>query len=173
MEMNTRLQVEHPVTELVTGCDLVVQQLRIAANQSLEMSQDDVRLDGHAIELRINAEDPDHGFRPDPGRIDAFRPPAPGVGAATVRWDSAIESGYRIPPHYDSLIGKLIVHAGNRDDAIAEARRALSTLEVSGVRTTIPFHRRLLDDPDFRSGSYDVGFVDRLLAGGSRQRAGG
>jgi acetyl/propionyl-CoA carboxylase alpha subunit len=158
MEMNTRLQVEHPVTEMVTGIDLVVEQLRIAANRPLALRQDEIALHGHAIEFRINAEDPDDGFRPDPGTITAWQAPRAGTDVR-VRWDSAVQAGWRIPPQYDSMIGKLIVHAATRDAAIAGAATALDSLRVEGVRTTIPFHRRVVDAPAFRSGHYDVGFV--------------
>jgi acetyl-CoA carboxylase biotin carboxylase subunit len=157
MEMNTRLQVEHPVSEMISGLDLVEEQIRIAALEPLRFTQRDLRLSGHAIELRINAEDPDAGFRPDPGTIAAFEPPqGPGV-----RWDSAVRAGWRIPPHYDSMIGKLIVHAPSRPEAIERARLALDTLRIEGVKTTIPLHRRILGDPAFVSGNYDIGFLAR------------
>jgi acetyl-CoA carboxylase biotin carboxylase subunit len=161
MEMNTRLQVEHPVTELLTGVDIVVEQIRIAANEPLSRSQDDVAIRGHAIELRSNAEDPDAGFRPDPGRIERFVAPADAGSGIRVRWDSAVREGYRIPPHYDSLIGKLIVHGPDRIAAIDGARRALDSLVVLGVRTTAPLHRALLADERFRSGTYDVELLAR------------
>ncbi len=167
MEMNTRLQVEHAVTEMVSGIDLVVEQIRIAAHRPLAIGQEDVRLTGHAIEFRINAEDPDDGFRPDPGRIDAFEPPLGGGAGVQVRWDSALEPGYRIPPHYDSLIGKLIVHAPDRASALAGARVALLGLRIEGVATTIPFHRRLLENGEFCAGRYDVGFVERFATAAS------
>ncbi|MCP3979925.1 MAG: acetyl-CoA carboxylase biotin carboxylase subunit [bacterium] len=157
MEMNTRLQVEHPVTEMVTGVDLVAQQLRIAANRPLDLGA--VELEGHAIEMRINAEDPDAGFRPDPGEIVSFAPPVVKRSGVRVRWDSAIRAGYRIPPHYDSMIGKLIVHAGDRDAAIDGALEALESIEIVGVRTTVDLHRRLLADPTFRGGDYDVDWL--------------
>jgi acetyl-CoA carboxylase biotin carboxylase subunit len=157
MEMNTRLQVEHPVTEMISGLDLVEEQIRIAALEPLRFAQRDVALGGHAIEMRINAEDPEEGFRPDPGTIVAFEPPR-GEG---VRWDSAVRAGWRIPPHYDSMIGKLVVHAPDRPTAIARARAALATLRIEGVKTTIPLHRRILEAPDFVSGRYDIGFLAR------------
>ena len=160
MEMNTRLQVEHPVTEMVTGVDLVAEQLRIAANVPLTLAQDDVTFDGHAIEFRINAEDPTAGFRPDPGEIRAFTPPTLAAGTARVRWDSAVCAGYRIPPHYDSMIGKLIVHAVDREAALAAATMALGSLVVEGVHTTRDFHLRVLEAPRFRSGDYDIHFLD-------------
>ncbi len=161
MEMNTRIQVEHPVTEMVTGVDLVVEQIRIAANQPLRIRQEDVTLSGHAIEARINAEDPDDGFRPDPGVVSGIVPPPSEAGGCAVRWDSALEEGYRIPPHYDSLIGKLIVHGADRAGALSGCRDALETLEIRGVRTTIPLLRRIVEDPDFVKGEYDVGFLAR------------
>jgi len=156
MEVNTRLQVEHPVTEAWTGLDLVVRQLQIAANCPLDLEQDDVQFEGHAIEFRINAEDPDAGFRPDPGRIERFRPPEARGEGVSVRWDSAVREGYRIPPNYDSMIGKLIVHAADREAAMEGAREALSSLRIEGVKTTIPFHLWLLSDPGFRSGEYNI-----------------
>jgi len=169
MEMNARLQVEHPVTEMVSGVDLVVEQLRIAANQPLALAQDALRLEGHAIEFRINAEDPDRDFRPDPGRIATLAvPPATCGDGSRVRWDCGIGAGDRIPPHYDSLIGKLIVHAADRAAALQAAALALDALVVEGVATTIPFHRRLLGDPAFASGAYDTGLVQRERAGPRR-----
>ena len=165
MEMNTRLQVEHPVTEMVTGVDLVAEQLRIAANRPLALTQDTLSFSGHAIEFRINAEDPDDGFRPDPGEIREFTAVGDSVEGCRVRWDSAIEVGYRIPPHYDSLVGKLIVHGDDRTAALAGARAALAALRIDGVHTTVPFHRKLLNDPGFVAGDYDI----QHLA--SRQRA--
>jgi acetyl-CoA carboxylase biotin carboxylase subunit len=171
MEMNTRLQVEHPVTEMLTGVDLVAEQFKIAANRPLELAPDRSAFDGHAIEFRINAEDPDRGFRPDPGRIHRFRPPSADADGVTVRWDSAIREGYRIPPHYDSLIGKLIVHAASRPAALEGGRQALRAMRIEGVSTTIGLHLRMLDDADFRAGTYDIGHLTRsglLAAGGGR-----
>jgi acetyl-CoA carboxylase biotin carboxylase subunit len=165
MEMNTRLQVEHPVTEMLTGIDLVQAQLSIAANRRLALRQEQVRWSGHAVELRINAEDPEQGFRPDPGCIEALSVPRLDGAGLRLRWDSAARAGWRIPPHYDSLIGKLIVHGPDRTTCLAGARQALGALEIRGVRTTIPFHRRVLEDPGFCAGSYDVRFVE---AGGAR-----
>jgi acetyl-CoA carboxylase biotin carboxylase subunit len=159
MEMNTRLQVEHPVTEMLTGVDLVLRQLEVAAQRPLDLEQEAVAFRGHAIEFRINAEDPARGFRPDPGRISGFRPPTSERDGVTVRWDSAIRAGYRIPPHYDSLIGKLIVHGRDRQHALEGARDALSTLGIDGVRTTVDLHLRLLDDRGFRSGAYDIEYL--------------
>ena len=171
MEMNTRIQVEHGVTELVTGIDLVAEQIRIAAGHPLRQRQKEMRLTGHAIELRINAEDPDAGFRPDPGTITAFVPPPAARPGITVRWDSAIEAGYRIPPQYDSLVGKLMVHGPDRGAALEGAKEALASLRLEGVRTTIPLLGRILDDPDFARGDYDVAFLEHLgLAGAARER---
>jgi acetyl-CoA carboxylase biotin carboxylase subunit len=161
MEMNTRLQVEHPVTEQLTGVDIVVEQLKIAANQRLGLDQEQVRFDGHVIELRVNAEDPQRGFRPDPGTIEVYQPPCVEGDGFSVRWDSAIRQGYRIPPHYDSLIGKLIVRGDNRALALEGARRALSSMRIDGVRTTIELHLRLLQDPEFCAGQYDIDFLQR------------
>jgi acetyl-CoA carboxylase biotin carboxylase subunit len=161
MEMNTRLQVEHPVTELVTGVDLVREQIAIAARRPLALTQEAIALRGHAIELRINAEDPDAGFAPAPGLVTAVSiPESPGHGV-TVRWDGGVAAGWRIPPHYDSLVGKLIVHAPDRPAALAAARAALEGLRLEGIKTTIPLHRRILDDPDFAAGDYDTSFLER------------
>jgi acetyl-CoA carboxylase biotin carboxylase subunit len=165
MEVNTRLQVEHPVTELVTGIDLVVEQLRSAAGERLGLVQEGIEYRGHAIEFRINAEDPDNGFKPDPGEITAVSlgDPPPGV---RVRWDSAARPGYRVTPHYDSLIGKLIVHAADRARALEGAREVLGAMRIEGVRTTLPLHRRIVSDPRFVRGNYDVDFLAPLgLAG--------
>jgi acetyl-CoA carboxylase biotin carboxylase subunit len=161
MEMNTRLQVEHPVTEMVTGVDLVAQQLKLAANEPLELDQADLRLQGHAIEFRINAEDPDNDFRPDPGVIRAVDIPPGKLDGLTVRWDSAIEAGYRIPPYYDSMVGKLIVHGARRAETLGGAAGALASLKLDGVRTTIPLHLRLLEDGNFRDGRYDINYLAR------------
>jgi acetyl-CoA carboxylase biotin carboxylase subunit len=158
MEVNARLQVEHAVTEMISGVDLVEEQIRIAANQPLRFNQADLKLSGHAIEFRINAEDVDAGFRPDPGVISGFTAPN---GSAGVRWDSAVRQGYRIPPWYDSMIGKLIVHAGTREAALESAASALESLAIEGVKTTLGLHRRILADANFRKGRYDL---DRLAA---------
>jgi acetyl-CoA carboxylase biotin carboxylase subunit len=159
MEVNARLQVEHPVTEMLTGVDLVAEQLRIAANQRLALVARPDPFQGHAIEFRINAEDPARQFRPDPGRIERFRPPPAEGSGVRVRWDSAICEGYRVPPHYDSLLGKLIVHAADRQTALAGARRALAGMVVEGVRTTRDLHLRLLEDAGFCSGRYDIHYL--------------
>ena len=168
MEMNTRLQVEHPVTELVTGIDLVAEQIRIAAGHRLRMRQADVKIEGHAIEFRINAEDPEAGFKPDPGEIETLEIPAPPPGVG-VRWDSAARAGYRVTPHYDSMIGKLIVHAADRPRAVAGAQEALAAMRIEGVRTTLELHRGIVTDPDFVRGTYGVDFLTRTgLVGSGR-----
>ena len=159
IEVNARIQVEHPVTELVTGIDLVKQQIRIAAGEPLPFSQADIPQIGHAFECRINCEDPDHNFRPSPGTITALRIP----GGCGVRWDSHIQVGYTVPPHYDSLVGKLIVHAPTRAEAMARMRRALDELVIEGIQTTIPLHRRIFRNPDFAEGRVDTTWVERIF----------
>jgi acetyl-CoA carboxylase biotin carboxylase subunit len=156
MEMNTRIQVEHPVTEVVTGIDLIAEQLRIAAGEPLRFRQEDIQLRGHAIECRINAEDPRHNFRPAPGTITGWLPP----GGPGVRFDSHVYTGYEIPPFYDSLIGKLIVWGEDRPAALRRMRRALSECAVIGVPTTIEFHLALLDRPEFQRGEVHTKFVE-------------
>nr|WP_295660865.1 acetyl-CoA carboxylase biotin carboxylase subunit [Polymorphobacter sp.] len=159
IEMNTRLQVEHPVTEAITGIDLVREQIRVAAGMPLSVTQDQVRFAGHAIECRINAEDP-ATFAPSPGRvIDYHAPGGPGV-----RVDSALYAGYRIPPHYDSLIAKLIVFGDDREQCRMRLKRALEEYVITGVKTTIPLHQALLDDPDFIAGNYSIKWLERWLA---------
>jgi acetyl-CoA carboxylase biotin carboxylase subunit len=158
MEMNTRIQVEHPVTEMVTGLDLVKAQLQIAAGEPLAITQADVRLSGHSIECRINAEDPDR-FLPSPGRVTNYRPP----GGPGVRVDSHAYIGYVIPPFYDSLLGKVIVHGRDRAEAIARMQRALDEMVVQGVQTTIPFHQKVLRNSDFLAGRTSTRFLERLL----------
>lgn len=155
--MNTRIQVEHPVTELVTGIDLVKAQIRIAAGEKLWFTQDDVHLTGHAIECRINAEDPRHNFRPCPGKIKSLHVP----GGFGVRIDSAVYAGYQIPPYYDSMIAKLLVKAPTRDEAIKKMRVALSEFIIEGVETNIDFQLCLLKDEDFEAGNFDIGFLNR------------
>jgi acetyl-CoA carboxylase biotin carboxylase subunit len=162
MEMNTRLQVEHPVTELVTGLDLVELQLRVAANEPLPLRQDDVRFDGHAIECRINAEDPADGFRPCPGRVTALHRPE-GEG---IRVDSHLRAGDRIPPNYDSMVAKVIAHGPSREVALDRLRGALDGLRVEGVTTNLGFQRALLDHPGTRSGAFDTTSLERWLANG-------
>ncbi len=157
MEMNTRIQVEHPVTELVTGIDLVKAQIRVAAGEELWITQDDVKLTGHAIECRINAEDPRHNFRPCPGRINFLHIP----GGFGVRIDTAVYTGYEITPFYDSMIGKLLVTAPTREEAIMKMRVALSEFIIEGVDTNIDFQLCLLKDEDFEQGNFDIGFLNR------------
>ncbi|WP_018147016.1 acetyl-CoA carboxylase biotin carboxylase subunit [Henriciella marina] len=159
IEMNTRLQVEHPVTEMITGIDLVREQIRIADGKKLSFAQEDVLLVGHAIECRINAEHPET-FAPSPGTITDFHAP----GGPDVRLDSAVYAGYRIPPNYDSLIGKLIVHGRTRNECIMRLRRALNEMVVGGVHTTLPLHQRLVDEKDVVDGNYDIHWLERFLA---------
>ncbi len=156
IEMNTRVQVEHPVTEMVTGVDIVKEQIRIAAGEKLPYSQKDITLRGHSIECRINAEDPENNFMPSPGKVQNIHFP----GGPGVRVDSHMYNGCAIPSHYDSLIAKLIVHAQDRPSAIARMKRALSEFTVKGVDTTIPFHMKVLDNPTFISGNYTTKFID-------------
>jgi len=159
IEMNTRLQVEHPVTEAVTGFDLVTEQIRIASGLGLSFEQKDVKFTGHAIECRINAEDP-KTFAASPGRIAYYHPP----GGLGVRIDSGVYQGYSIPPYYDSLIGKLIVHAHSRDEALRRLARALDEFVIDGIKTTIPLFRELVNDPDIISGNYDIHWLEKRLA---------
>ena len=159
MEMNTRIQVEHPVTEEITGLDLVGLQLRIAAGEKLPFTQDEVRLSGHAIECRINAEDPDDGFKPRPGRIERLFVP----GGRHVRWDSHIYAGYKIPPHYDSMIGKLVVWGEDRDQAVERMRQALEELVVEGVPTSASLHRKLMGHAQFQRGKVSTSFLEDYL----------
>jgi acetyl-CoA carboxylase biotin carboxylase subunit len=158
IEMNTRLQVEHPVTEMITGIDLVKEQLRIAAGEPLSITQKDVKARGHAIECRINAEDPET-FMPCPGTITLYHPP----GGPGVRVDSHIYSGYKVPPYYDSMIGKLIVHGDTRDIAIARMRTALEELVVDGIKTNIPLHRRMMQDAAFQQGGISIHYLEKKL----------
>jgi acetyl-CoA carboxylase biotin carboxylase subunit len=161
IEMNTRLQVEHPVTEMITGIDLVIEQLSVAAGAPLSLKQEDVRLEGHAIECRINAENP-ATFVPSPGRISYFHPP----GGLGVRVDSAVYAGYSIPPYYDSLIGKLIVHGKSRNECLMRLRRALSEFVIDGIETTIPLFNRLIVEPEIVDGVYDIHWLENYLAKG-------
>ncbi|AEV20012.1 acetyl-CoA carboxylase biotin carboxylase subunit [Geobacillus sp. G4] len=156
MEMNTRIQVEHPVTELITGIDLVKEQIRIAAGEKLSITQEDVTFNGWAIECRINAENPAKNFMPSPGKIAMYLPP----GGPGVRVDSAVYPGYTIPPYYDSMIAKLIVHAPTRAEAIARMRRALSEFIIEGIHTTIPFHIKLMEHENFQSGEFNTKFLE-------------
>jgi len=159
MEMNTRIQVEHPVTEMVTGVDLIAEQIKIASGANLEFNQDDIQLNGHAIECRINAEDPSHNFRPSPGKITGWLPP----GGPGVRVDSHVYTGYEIPPFYDSLIGKLIVWGKDRNTAIKRMNRALNECAVTGIPTTINFHLTLLNKSKFKQGKIHTKYVEEEL----------
>jgi acetyl-CoA carboxylase biotin carboxylase subunit len=159
IEMNTRIQVEHPVTEMLTGVDLVKEQILVAAGEPLSLKQEEVPFVGHSMEFRINAEDPDNDFMPSPGEVTFLDVP----GGPGVRVDSAMYAGYTIPPFYDSMVGKLIVWALTRDEAISRARRALREYRLEGIKTTIPLHLRLLEDKAFRSGDYHTGYLEDLL----------
>jgi acetyl-CoA carboxylase biotin carboxylase subunit len=159
IEMNTRLQVEHPVTEMVCGVDLAREQIRIAAGEKLGYTQADIKFYGHAIECRVNAEDPET-FMPTPGRIQAYHAP----GGLGVRVDSALYAGYFVPPYYDSLIAKLIVHAPTRPQAIARLRRALEEFAVLGIKTTLPLHQRIVEDPEFQAGDYTIHWLEKFVA---------
>jgi acetyl-CoA carboxylase biotin carboxylase subunit len=159
IEMNTRLQVEHTITEMITGLDLVIEQIRIAAGAPLSLRQEDIRFNGHAIECRINAENP-HSFRPSPGTITHFHPP----GGLGVRVDSGAYAGYTIPPYYDSLIGKLIVHARTRNECLMRLKRALGEFVVDGIETTIPLFTSLISEPDIVDGNYDIHWLENHLA---------
>ena len=159
IEMNTRLQVEHPITEMITGLDLVREQIRIAAGEKLGYTQGDIVFNGHAIECRVNAEDPDT-FMPTPGKVQLFHAP----GGLGVRVDSALYAGYVVPPYYDSMIAKLIVHAPTRAQAIARMRRALDEFAVLGIKTTLPLHQRIMEDPTFQSGEYTIHWLERFVA---------
>jgi len=159
IEMNTRLQVEHPITEMVTGVDLVREQIRIAAGERLGYTQADIKFYGHAIECRVNAEDPET-FMPTPGKVQLFHAP----GGLGVRVDSALYAGYVVPPYYDSMIAKLIVHAPTRPEAIARMRRALDEFAVLGIKTTLPLHQRIIEDKTFQSGDYTIHWLERFVA---------
>ena len=160
MEVNARIQVEHPVTEMVTGIDLIKEQIRLAAGEPLGRKQEEVRIQGHAIECRINAEDPEDAFKPSPGRITAYAPP----GGGGVRLDSHVYSGYEVPADYDSMVAKLIVHRANRREAISTMRRALDEYVFEGVKTTIPLHRKIFSHPDFLFGDVDTGFIEHYFS---------
>jgi len=159
IEVNARIQVEHPVTELVTGVDLIREQIRIAAGEKLRLSQKDIVQRGHAIEVRINAEDPAHDFRPSPGTITTWRPP----GGPGIRLDSHVVTGYKVPPNYDSMVAKLLVHQPTRAEALAVMRRALREFKVEGIKTTIPIHKTIFDTPEFIEGKVDTTFIERVL----------
>jgi acetyl-CoA carboxylase biotin carboxylase subunit len=156
--MNTRLQVEHGITEMVTGIDIVREQIRIAAGLDLGVTQADITFDGHSIECRINAEDPDT-FVPSPGRITEYHPP----GGLGVRIDSALYSGYEVPPYYDSMVAKLIVHGRTRNECMMRLRRSLEEFVIGGVVTTIPLLRRIIAEQDFLNGDYDVHWLEKLV----------
>ena len=165
LEVNKRIQVEHPITEEVTGVDLVKQQILVAMGEPLKLSQSDIKFSGHAIECRINAEDPWNDFRPSPGKIEMYYAP----GGRGVRLDSHAYAGYTIPSHYDSMIAKLITHGTNRRDAMNKMNRALDEYIVTGIKTTIPFQKAILHDPEFCRGVYTTNFVGELLGGGRRE----
>ncbi|MDZ4756288.1 MAG: acetyl-CoA carboxylase biotin carboxylase subunit [Phycisphaerae bacterium] len=159
LEVNTRVQVEHPVTEMITGVDIVAETIRVASGEPLSMKQDDIKVNGHAIEVRVNAEDPDRNFMPQAGLIETFVAP----GGPGVRWDSHVRAGYRIPPNYDSMIGKLIVHGKDRGTAIERMKIALGEMKIGPIRTTIPLHLRIMDHTDFVDATHDIHFVERWL----------
>jgi acetyl-CoA carboxylase biotin carboxylase subunit len=166
IEMNTRIQVEHPVTEMITGIDLVNEQIRVAAGAPLSVKQSDIHIEGHAIECRVNAEHPSN-FRPSPGTISYFHPP----GGLGVRVDSAAYQGYRIPPHYDSLVAKLIVHGRTRNECLMRLRRALDEFVVDGVETTLPLFRTLVRNPEIQNGQYDIHWLENFLKTGGIEEA--
>jgi acetyl-CoA carboxylase biotin carboxylase subunit len=159
IEMNTRIQVEHPVTEVITGIDLIKEQIKIAKGEELKFTQDDIKISGHAIECRINAEDPNKSFRPSPGTVEHYFVP----GGNGVRVDSHIYSGYRIPPTYDSMIGKLIAWGKNREEAIARTRRALDEMIITGINTNIDFHRKILDNKKFLENQINTSFIEKEI----------
>ncbi|MCX7355662.1 MAG: acetyl-CoA carboxylase biotin carboxylase subunit [Alphaproteobacteria bacterium] len=165
LEMNTRLQVEHPVTEMITGIDIVREQIRIAAGAKLDYGQSDIVISGHAIECRLNAENPDT-FVPSPGRVTEYHP----SGGLGVRIDSGLYAGYVVPPYYDSMVAKLIVHGRTRNECLLRLRRALDECVIGGIETTLPLHRRLANAPDFVNGSYDIHWLERFMAGGGGTR---
>lgn len=161
MEMNTRIQVEHPVTECVTGIDLIKEQIRIASGKPLSYTQEDVKLSGHAIECRINAENPSKQFRPSPGVItDVYFP-----GGKGVRIDTAVYNGYEIPPYYDSMLAKLIVHAKTRKEAIAKMKSALGEVIITGVDTNVDYQYEIIGHPDYQAGNVDVEFISKKMCG--------
>ena len=162
MEMNTRIQVEHPVTEEVTGIDLIKEQIKVAAGEKLSFTQKDIKFNGHAIECRVNAENPFNDFSPCPGTVDIFNPP----GGMGTRVDSHVYSGYTISPYYDSMIAKLIVHAPDRAQALAKMERALDEFIIHGVQTSIPFSKFLIGSPEFKKGKFDTGYIERIMKSG-------
>lgn len=159
MEMNTRIQVEHPITEMITGIDLIKEQIKIASGYKLSFNQDDIKINGHSIECRINAEDAKRNFLPSPGKIEQLNVP----GGFGVRLDSAVYQGYTIPSFYDSMIAKLIVHGKNRQEAIMKMKRALAEFVIDGIESNIDFQFKILNDPDFNSGNYNTGFLNKLV----------
>ena len=159
MEMNTRIQVEHPITELVTGIDLVKEQIRVANGEELSINQDDIKIEGHAIECRINAENPDMNFAPSPGKVEILIVP----GGNGVRVDSAVYQGYKIPPYYDSMISKLIVHGNTRAEAISKMKRALCEYEIRGIDTNIDFQLKILNNENYIKGNFDTGFIQKEI----------
>lgn len=159
LEVNTRVQVEHPVTEMVTGVDIVKTMIRVAAGEKLPYTQDQIKLNGHAIEYRINAEDPARNFMPQPGRVTRWEMP----GGPGVRMDTHVVAGYEVPKYYDSMIGKLLVHGDTREEAIARGKRALNEFKIEPIKTTVALHARLMDDPGFKKGGFDIHYLERLL----------
>jgi acetyl-CoA carboxylase biotin carboxylase subunit len=157
--MNTRVQVEHGITEMICGVDIVSEMINIAADIPISLKQNEIGCEGHAIECRINAENP-ITFAPSPGKINEFHAP----GGLGVRIDSALYTGYTVPPYYDSLVAKLIVHAKNRDDCIMRLKRALNEIVISGIETTIPLHQRIVDNPAFTSGDYDIHWLENFVS---------
>jgi acetyl-CoA carboxylase biotin carboxylase subunit len=160
LEVNTRVQVEHPISEAITGVDIVQTGIRVAAGEKLPYRQEDIRINGHAIEFRINAEDPDRNFMPQAGLVETWAPP----GGPGIRMDSHVRGGYRVPPNYDSMVGKLIVHAPDRATCIQRSLGALKEFKVGPIKTTIPLHMRLLREPQFVNATHDIKYVERLLA---------
>jgi acetyl-CoA carboxylase biotin carboxylase subunit len=158
MEINTRIQVEHPVTEMITGIDIIKEQINLAAGKPLSYRQNEIKFSGHSIECRINAEDPEK-FSPSPGRITAFIQP----GGPGIRVDTSAYPGWVVPAHYDSLIAKLIAHGRNRGESIMRMRRALNEFVIDGIKTTIPFYLKIFDNPDFLNGNFNTHFLDRLI----------
>jgi len=159
LEVNTRVQVEHPVTEMITGVDIVKMSIRVAAGEEIPWKQKDIQVNGHAIECRINAEDPERNFMPQAGVVEVFSPP----GGPGVRVDSHVRPGYRVPPNYDSMIGKLIVHAATREEAVARMRMALDEFRIGPIKTTIPLHQRLMENRQFLDADFDIHYIERLL----------
>ncbi|WP_217578744.1 acetyl-CoA carboxylase biotin carboxylase subunit [Mesorhizobium sp. GbtcB19] len=168
IEMNTRVQVEHPVTELVTGIDIVREQIRIARGEHLSFRQQDIRIEGHAVECRINAEDP-YSFRPHPGKVERWTPP----GGPGIRVESHLYSGYTVPPHYDSLVAKLLAHGATRSEAIRRMSGALAEMEAAGIATNAPLHGILMEEPGFAAGGFDIHHLERLIEGGLLDGRGG